>query len=485
MCLKLPILSAIFVTDELWGDNLAWLNRISDIAIAVSYYTVSLLIIYLIHQLTVEIKERKKIAVTLHRQIQLEQLIGDLCDHFINVSVTELDSAISQALSSISEFVGVDGSYLLLLTKQNQQWQVVQKWSVPESDNLPNLDRTIESQIPWIMSNIQSNKIVNLPQIDTLPATAERDRLYLTTNKIKSLLIVPMFYYPVRQGMLALEAVNQSYYWTERDIQLLKLTGEIISGAIERCCQARELSQTTQQLETANKELETFAYIVSHELSEPLRSISGFSYLLQEEYQSKLNQEAQEYLNFIKNGAARMKQLIDDLLAFSRVGSQNLTLTLIDCEKIIEEVISNLQAVIIENNVQINYEHLPKIIGDQTQLTQLWQNLIANAIKFRQPELTPKIHISATQNSQNLIFKIRDNGIGIDPQYVEEIFCIFRRLNDRQKYPGTGIGLTICRRIAELHGGKIWVESSLGNGSNFYVFLPIHNQPELGNEDNN
>ena len=424
-------------------------------------------------KLTIEIQERKHIASALHHQIQLEQLIGYFSHRFINVSPRELDSTIEEALTSISDFVGIDRSYLFLFTKQDDKFQVTQKWSVPEFSEASDWDQNIEAKLPWIITNIKSNVIVNLPEIDSLPSEAERDRLYLTTHQVKSLLIVPMFYGTAVKGILALEALNNTNCWTERDRQLLKLTGEIISGAVERCRQAAELAHRTQQLETSNQELEKFAYIVSHDLSEPLRSISGFSYLLQEEYQSRLDQEAQEYLDFINDGALRMKTLIEDLLAFSRVGSQNLVLTLIDCTEVITEVISNLQAAIMENQVQIECETLPKIVADRTKFAQLWQNLIANAIKFHNSESTPQIHISATQEAQKLIFAISDNGIGIPPQYTKEIFSVFRKLHNPQQYPGTGIGLAICRRIAELHGGKIWVKSTLGQGSTFYVLFPM------------
>lgn len=627
MFLNLPALIIFFLTDELWGHNLTWLYGVSNIAIALAYYFVSLLIIYIIHQrkdisctpflwllagflincgtsyvvglenishpnspvweywagltaivaliaavgmlftvpqilnfpssqqlqdineklnreisqfqlldqkirslnaqlekkieertselkqvnqrLTAEIEERKQIASTLDRQVQLEQLISYFSHRFINVAPAELDSTIDEALNSIGEFVGVDRSCLFLFRKHNDKFQVAQKWSkvfcscckegihkpygkltgialsepalttsmiVTEFSNLSDWDEEIESKLPWITTNIKSNIIVNLPKIDSLPPEAKQDRWYLKTNNIKSLLIVPMFYGTGVKGILALEAVNQEHAWTERDIQLLKLTGEIISGAVERCRQASELVNRTEQLEASNQELEKFAYIVSHDLSEPLRSISGFSYLLQEEYDSQLDKEAQEYLEFINDGAARMQQLIKDLLAFSRVGSQNLVLTSIDCEQVIQEVISNLQAAIIENKVEIHYDKLPKIMADRTQFAQLWQNLIANAIKFRNPGLRPEIHISATQKSQELVFTIQDNGIGIETQYTEEIFSVFRRLHNRQQYSGTGIGLAICRRIVELHGGRIWVKSTVGKGSTFYIFLPIIQQ---------
>ncbi len=591
MFLKSFTLITLFTTDQLWGQNLTWLHSTSSIAIAIIYYFVSLLIVYVIHlrkditftlflwflvffliacgtshiislqhiwhpdywlwgyvesftaiialvtasgifflipqilnfpsspqlqeinerlnqeidqfqlldqkirslnaqlekkidertaelkqvnqKLTIEIQERKHIASALHHQIQLEQLIGYFSHRFIDVSPRELDSTIEEALTSIREFVGIDQSYLFLFTKQDDKFQVTQKWSVPEFSEASDWDQNIEAKLPWIMTNIKSNVIVNLPEIDSLPSEAECDRLYLTTHRVKSLLIVPMFYGAVVKGILALEALNNSNSWTERDRQLLKLTGEIISGAVERCRQAAELAHRTQQLEVSNQELEKFAYIVSHDLSEPLRSISGFSYLLQEEYQSRLDQEAQEYLEFINDGALRMKTLIEDLLAFSRVGSQNLVLTLIDCTEVITEVISNLQAAIMENQVQIECETLPKIVADRTKFAQLWQNLIANAIKFHNSESTPQIHISATQESQKLIFAISDNGIGIPPQYTKEIFSVFRKLHNPQQYPGTGIGLAICRRIAELHGGKIWVKSTLGQGSTFYVLFPM------------
>ena len=591
MFLKSLILVSLFNTNYPWGQNLTWLHGISSIAIALAYYFVSLLIVYVIHlrkdipftlflwllvffsiacgttyvisvenilhpnywlwgyaesltaiialatsigmfffipqvlnfpssqqlqdinerlnqeisqfqlldrkirslnaqlekkidertaelkqvnqKLTIEIDERKQIASTLHCQIQLEQLIGYFSHSFINVTPTELDSTIEEALTWIGEFVGIDRSYLFLFAQQDDKFQVARKWSVPKFSNSSDWDRDIEAKLPWIMTNIKSNIIVNLPDLDSLPSEADRDLAYLTTHQIKSLLIVPMFYDTAVKGILALEAVNHTNSWTERDRQLLKLTGEIISGAVERCRQAAELAHRTQQLEASNQELEKFAYIVSHDLSEPLRSISGFSYLLQEEYQSKLDLEAREYLDFINDGALRMKLLIEDLLAFSRVGSQNLVLTLIDSEEVIQEVISNLQAAIIENNVQIQYETLPKIVADRTKFTQLWQNLIANAIKFHNSQSPPQIHIAATQKSQNLIFTIRDNGIGIDPQYTREIFSVFRKLHNRQEYPGSGIGLAICRRIAELHGGKIWVKSIVGQGSTFYVLFPM------------
>ncbi|HHP7229342.1 MAG TPA: ATP-binding protein [Xenococcaceae cyanobacterium] len=474
-------------------------------------------------KLITEIEARKQIESDLQRQIQLEQIVRSLFHSFIHVPASKLDSTIDEALDSISQFIGVDRSDLLLLTKQNNQLQITQQWSrvigcenqainqgsvsellnLAESEQASACPKQQEStpqpakstiatsltkcllKLPWFVRLINHNQVINLPEIASLPPEAKAERLYLTKHQIKSLLIVPLFYHNALKGILVLEAVQQSKLWTASDIQLLKLTGEIIGAAIARCDQAAELINRTQQLETSNQELEKFASIVAHDLLEPLRSISGFNYLLQEESHSQLSLEAQEYLNLIDEGTVRMKQLIEDLLAFSRVGRQNLALTLVDSEQVIQEAIANLQAAIAETQAQIHWESLPQVIADKTQLTQLWQNLIANALKFRNPQLTPQIHIWATQTPQESIFAIHDNGIGIDPQFGDAIFAIFKRLHNLAHYPGTGIGLAICRRITELHEGKIWVKSSVGKGSTFYVSLPIRTQKELGNEDSN
>ncbi|MGZ7134462.1 MAG: PAS domain S-box protein [Methanobacterium sp.] len=227
-----------------------------------------------------------------------------------------------------------------------------------------------------------------------------------------------------------------------------------------------------EELARSNAELEQFAYVSSHDLQEPLRMIGSYLQLLQRKYEGELDDKADKYINFAVDGANRMQNLINDLLAFSRVTTQAREFELTDCEFILNQVLSNLEISIKENKAIIFHDHLPEVMSDSTQLAQVFQNLINNAIKFRS-EKAPKIYISAKQNDNQWLFGVKDNGIGIDSKHLERIFEVFKRLHKRREYPGTGIGLSICKKIIERHGGHIWVESELGKGSTFYFTIPV------------
>lgn len=232
-----------------------------------------------------------------------------------------------------------------------------------------------------------------------------------------------------------------------------------------------KLQQTLLELERSNKELEQFAYIASHDLQEPMRMIASFTQLLAARYQGRLDEKADEYIAFALEGARRMQTLIRDLLKYARVTSRLKPFDLLDCNEILEDVLSDLQLVISESSAEITFDTLPVVMGDITQIRQLLQNLISNALKFRGTD-SPVIHISAVREQKEWILSVRDNGIGIDPQFHERIFLIFQRLHEREKYPGTGIGLALCKKIVELHGGKIWLESEPGRGTTFYFSIP-------------
>jgi light-regulated signal transduction histidine kinase (bacteriophytochrome) len=232
-----------------------------------------------------------------------------------------------------------------------------------------------------------------------------------------------------------------------------------------------ELEEIAIKLKISNKELEQFAYVASHDLQEPLRMVTSFTQLLERRYKNKLDREADDYIGFIVEGSKRMKYLIDDLLEFSRLNTQVREFESVLLEIALEDVLRNLTASIAENNAQITHDPLPAIMGDPSQINQLLQNLITNAIKFHGDE-SPKIHISAVESGDEWIIGVSDEGIGIDPEHQEQIFRIFKRLHTREEYEGTGIGLAICKRIVDRHNGKIWVESELGKGSTFYFTIP-------------
>jgi signal transduction histidine kinase len=226
------------------------------------------------------------------------------------------------------------------------------------------------------------------------------------------------------------------------------------------------LEKYLAELKRSNSELQQFAYVASHDLQEPLRMVSSFTQLLAKKYKGQLDSDANEFIKFAVDGAQRMQMLINDLLAYSRVSSRVEEFQLVDLEKVFNESLLNLKVSIDDNDARITCDSLPTIVADQSQIIQLFQNLIGNAIKFRSDE-TPEIHIAVEEGEDEWIFRVIDNGIGIDSQHNERIFRVFQRLHERDSYPGTGIGLSICEKIVERHGGDIWVDSKLGNGSTF------------------
>jgi PAS domain S-box-containing protein len=232
------------------------------------------------------------------------------------------------------------------------------------------------------------------------------------------------------------------------------------------------LRRSAQDLERSNRDLEQFAYVASHDLQEPLRAVDGYVKLLQRHFPNRLNAEMQEYINGAVDGAERMQRLITDLLAFSRVGTRSVTFALADLNALLSAALDNLQVTITESGTQVTSDPLPSLPVDATQFVLVFQNLIGNAIKFRSQQ-TPKIHVGARKERERWLFWVQDNGIGIESEYFERIFQIFQRLHSRKHYPGTGIGLAICKKIVERHGGGIWVESQPGQGSTFYISMPV------------
>ena len=237
----------------------------------------------------------------------------------------------------------------------------------------------------------------------------------------------------------------------------------------ERKRAQQQLRQAAQELSRSNQELEQFAYVVSHDLQAPLRTMSGFAQLLNKFYKGKLDERADEFIQEIISGAADMKSLIDDLLQFSRVQRQERVAEPTDCSEALDEALAGLRAAIEESGAVVERGDLPEILASRSQFIQLFQNLVGNAIKYR-GDARPEVHISAEPGSgtaSGWIFRVRDNGIGMNPEHLDRIFLIFQRLHTPDEYSGTGIGLAICKKIVELHGGRIWAESEPGKGSTF------------------
>jgi PAS domain S-box-containing protein len=275
-----------------------------------------------------------------------------------------------------------------------------------------------------------------------------------STDQRTLLLNARQLYYPDRAGDMILLAIN--------DISERKRAEEA-------------MAQYAHELARSNEELEQFAYVASHDLQEPLRMVTSYLQLLEKRYKYRLDPEADKFIGYAVDGAARMKSLITDLLAFSRAESRGLQYTRTDCNAVLARALGNLKPVVDETHAEISSQPLPTLRVDGGQLVQVFQNLVSNAIKFHS-SAPPKIEIAAEEKDGKWLFIIKDNGIGIEPQYLDRIFVLFRRLHGLMEYPGTGIGLAICRKIVERHGGRIWAESEPGAGSTFYFTIPVSSQ---------
>ena len=256
---------------------------------------------------------------------------------------------------------------------------------------------------------------------------------------------------------------------------LISAEGTLVTAAIRdisvRKKAAVVLQQKVDELKRSNEELGQFAYIASHDLQEPLRMVASYTQLLSRRYKGKLDADADEFIAFAVDGASRMQRLIQDLLAFSRVGSKGRDLLETSSEDALEQALVNLRGAIESSSAVVTHDPLPAVLADEMQLIQLFQNLVGNAIKYHKPGV-PHVHVSAAKNGGNhWDFSIKDDGLGIDPQYFERIFGMFQRLHKRDEFAGTGIGLAICKKIVERHGGSISVESQLGHGSTFHFAL--------------
>ena len=277
----------------------------------------------------------------------------------------------------------------------------------------------------------------------------------------------------------AVAALPAGSIWLETQLVPLRDASGTISGVMgisrditDRKLAEQNLKKVNADLARSNSELERFAYVASHDLQEPLRMVTSYLQLLVKRYPDRFVGDALDFINYAVDGSNRMKALINDLLVYSRVGTRSKEFKTTDCEALFGQVLQILQPTADETRAEITHDPLPVIWADESQIEQVFQNLVGNAIKFH-GAAAPRVHVGVRKENQNWLFSVRDNGIGIDPQYFERIFIIFQRLHNREDYPGTGIGLAISKRIVERHGGRIWIESEQGSGSTFYFTIPM------------
>lgn len=414
-----------------------------------------------------DMTERKQIQEELQRQNLRSQL-------FAEVTLTirqslQLDDVLQTSVNEVQRIFDTD-RVLILRLFPNGWAKIVTESVVPPWNSVLNCNITDDCFGPQYLQNYHQGRVYMINNVDTAsvhPCLAE----FLHQFSVKAKLVVPILHKEQLWGLMIAHQCSGGRVWTGFEIELLQQLSDQIGIALAQAELLEAETRQREELARSNAELQQFAYIASHDLQEPLRMVTSYLQLFARRYQNQLDSNADEFIAYAVDGATRMQSLINDLLAYSRVGTRIAPFEAVDCNLVVQQVIRNLEVAIAESQATITCDPLPVVIGDKTQLTQVFQNLISNAIKFRGAEL-PQVYIAADRQNREWCFSVRDNGIGIEPEYADRIFVIFQRLHNRTEYPGTGIGLAICKKIVERHGGQIWIQSELGQGATFYFTIP-------------
>ncbi|MBE9000700.1 MULTISPECIES: GAF domain-containing protein [unclassified Nostoc] len=428
-----------------------------------------------------DITDRKRADEELKRQNLRSQLFAE-----ITLKIREslqIDEILETTVTEVQKLLNADRVLIFRLEADGSgtvvQEAVLPGWPVILRKNL--FDPCFKEEY---IERYRQGRVSAMEDIETAHIQPCH-REFLQQFAVRANLVVPIL---VRDGIWGLLLAHQCAAprkWNNFETELLQQLANQIGIALSQAQLLEKETQQSQELARSNAELEQFAYVASHDLQEPLRMVTSYLQLLERRYKNQLDTNADQFITYAVDGARRMQTLINDLLNYSRVSTRGQPFKLVDCDLILQRAIANLQIAIADSKAIVTHEPLPEVMADTTQITQVFQNLIGNAIKFCQNQ-QPQIHIGVAKPNPNSdeeslnsipladewLFSIRDNGIGLESQYAERIFIIFQRLHGRDKYPGTGIGLAICKKIIERHGGRIWVESKPGQGSTFYFTIP-------------
>ncbi|MGJ3247379.1 MAG: PAS domain-containing sensor histidine kinase [Elainellaceae cyanobacterium] len=419
-----------------------------------------------------DVNERKRVEDELQRQIVRSRLFSEISLR-IRQSL-QIDDILSTSVREVQKILQSD-RVLIFRLEATGIGRVVKESVAPGFSSVLNLEVTDDCFGPDYLQKYRQGRVYMLSDVSE---TAVEPCLIRFMEKInvKSKLVMPILVKHDFWGLLIAHQCSTVRHWLDFEVSLMQQLADQIGIAL---AQAQLLEQETlqrQELARSNADLQQFAYVASHDLQEPLRMITSYLQLIERRYKDQLDDDANDFIDFAVEGATRMQTLINDLLSYSRVGTRGKSFEQTDVGTCLKRALVNLKMAIDENNATITYDEMPQIMADETQFTQLFQNLISNAIKFRGAH-PPRIHIQAQRRHDDWLFSVQDNGIGIEPQYAQRIFMIFQRLHARNEYPGTGIGLAICKKIVERHNGHIWVESELGKGTTFFFTMSDREDP--------
>jgi signal transduction histidine kinase len=397
------------------------------------------------------------------RRAEIERLAGSVSIEMLGVPSSEIGRMIDVALSKVGGFMAADRTLLVLFGDGGTKLGKAYEWQRAEIAPSPPVDEEARS-----MAVLRQGEAVEVSRIDELEPG---DRGFLTARGINALLYLPVVMGNDPVGLVGVESL-QPRKWSTDDRRLLWLSGQVFASALRRKRTEEEISRYAAILEKRNRELQRFAQIASHDLQEPLRMISSYLQLIERRYRGRLDKEADEYIDYAVGGAKRLQALIMGISEYYQVMTRAKPFRETDCETVLQQALDSLWQAVHNSGATVTHDPLPKVAGDGEQLVRLLRNLLENAIVYGKAGEPPRIHVSAERQGDEWLFSVRDNGIGFEPQYRERIFGIFQRLHGVGEYSGTGIGLAMCKRIVEDHGGRIWAESELGEGATFYFTLP-------------
>ena len=413
--------------------------------------------------------------------VVVEAAVRKLTKRLLDVQPDDLSAAVAGSLAELCEAFDVDRGYLLTTEPRTLQVGMLEEWWRPDIERVyatPIPELPIDAQRFWAR-NLRKGNAVHLPDLDDIPVEAEAAAADLRAADVVSILMLPLIATGGTVGFVGFEARRHRVSWSDRAIELLRTVGEMLVITLDRCRAetalqqaVSDLAQRNRDLERSNRDLEQFASIVSHDLKSPLMLVEGYVDLLANAVGRATPEEAAQFAAAARRGVARMEHLIDDLLAYSRAGAGRGETATVVLDDIVNDAVADLQTQIVATNATINLGALPTVEGDRTQLRQLLQNLIANAIKFHQPDASPHVELSATVDDGLCHLVVADDGIGIEAARRSEIFEMFNR-GPSPGAPGSGIGLAIAARVVANHNASIWVEDNPGGGTRVCVDLPL------------
>lgn len=425
----------------------------------------------------------KRTEAELRHQLAIENIIANISTRFINLGTDEIDSSINQALQTVGEFAEVDRSYVFTISDDGTIMHNSHEWCATGIESqMDSLQGMVIDEFPCLARKLKNYEIVHYPSIGKFAPENHAELECLQKQGIQSLILVPMVCRGALFGFVGFDSVRQEKLWQENDITLLKMLAEIFANTLDRKrveeevgCLNTELEQRvaerTMQLETANRELESFSYSVSHDLRAPLRHINGFSQALLVDYAEKLDGQGQDYLNRVCAASNRMGQLIDDLLELSRVSRSQMRCEPVNLSELVKKIAEMLQETSPERTVTFLLAPDVVVNGDNRLLRLVMQNFIDNAWKYTSKKNAATIEFGVTEVDGERAYFVRDDGVGFDMAYADKLFGAFQRLHGSGDFEGTGIGLATAQRIIHRHGGRVWGEGDVGRGAMFYFTL--------------